>query len=579
MADQSKKRSKKRTVNPAEKEEIVKKKLTEFYSNEIFKDQTLKKSFNTETAIFLGAGAFGHVFLVTAKKDVTFDDLEAITISLGKDEKHEFLNQVEALKAPNKSDVVLRKNQGVAMKCETAFLFQVENFPITPKNLPDADPERFSVYKEYNTLNNIFSRFGYKDTRGFTRPYAFGHLGDYTYMHIESSKKTKMYGFHFLMFEICGPDMEDMMEICSYNCRQNEQRLSTRTVFMVGDQFLSRMQCIQDTSLGLTHNDLKCDQLMTGKAENGNTIYLIDYGLVSKYKETWTSTLVAPLGNRRWAPRSNHQMAPRTPLCEIESSCYVLLRLLKNHFPWDGMFDRQMMKLQELKDRGEEDMTVKTGDEVLYEEKQYLWFFLKKESGKKLGHMPEDVEQEIEKYKDFFEERNDKWGDGGSQMKDLMVDMAKMGDSSYCGFVEKKIDFADVNYIGIRKHLLNIFDLSMYAHNLETAGLTGLTKLNVENFFKENKEKKHQRTECGRPVYYYFPEGEHHCYFEWFCRSKDFWENKPEYWHKLLANRDELADMLKRRQAGQKSPAAPASPAAAAGPDATTPTTPTPEKK
>ncbi|PAA61474.1 hypothetical protein BOX15_Mlig000271g1, partial [Macrostomum lignano] len=506
VSQTTKKSLRKRIINADKKEDVVRQRLTEFYCHELMKDVLLRSHFHTDSVALVGAGAFGQVFQILAKKDITYGELEAITTALTKEEKHDYLNKVTPIRFPNRSEIAIKRSSTVALKCETAFNFQLENFPVNPKSLPDAITENFTLFKEYNTLCSIFKRFGFKDTRGFTKPYAFGRLGDYSFTSFKGSTRTKHFGFHFLLLELCGPDLEDMLEVCSHNCRQNDQRLSTRTVFLIGDQFISRLQCLQEPSIGLSHNDLKCDQLMSGRGENINTIFLIDYGLVTKYKEAWgTTAAVPPMGNRRWAPRSNHQMACRTPLCEIESACYVLLRLLKNHFPWDGMFDKQVMKLQELKDRGEEDILTKTGDQVLYEEKQFLWMYLKKMSGRKVMRMKDDIEQEIDKFKDFFDERNDKWGDGGTQMQELMVDLAKMGDPIYCSFTERKLDFADVNYIGIRKHLLSIFDLSMYASSINSTLLTRVTKKQVEDFFQANIERKEQRTETGRPVYYYFP--------------------------------------------------------------------------
>jgi serine/threonine protein kinase len=80
--------------------------------------------------------------------------------------------------------------------------------------------------------------------------------------------------------EILGPDLEFLFEKCG-------RKLSIRAVLYLAIQMIERVKYIHEKNL--IHRDLKPENFLIGYDDNiKNKIYLIDFGLCSKYRSAST---------------------------------------------------------------------------------------------------------------------------------------------------------------------------------------------------------------------------------------------------------------------------------------------------
>lgn len=119
---------------------------------------------------------------------------------------------------------------------------------------------------------------------GIPRVYWFGEEGDYM----------------VLVFEILGPSLEDVFNYC-------DRRFSLKTILLIADQALSRMERIHRRFL---HRDVKPDNLLLGTGRQGNILYTIDFGLAKEFSDDERHRGFQGLpfgGTTRYASINNHK--------------------------------------------------------------------------------------------------------------------------------------------------------------------------------------------------------------------------------------------------------------------------------
>lgn len=103
--------------------------------------------------------------------------------------------------------------------------------------------------------------------------------------------------------DLLGPSLEDLFNYCG-------RKFQLKTVLMIADQILSRIEFFH--SKNFLHRDLKPDNFVIGFDQNSNRIYIIDYGLAKKYRDSIKGTHIpykenkTLTGTARYASLNTH---------------------------------------------------------------------------------------------------------------------------------------------------------------------------------------------------------------------------------------------------------------------------------
>jgi len=95
-------------------------------------------------------------------------------------------------------------------------------------------------------------------------------------------------------------------------------------------------------SKNYVHRDIKPDNFCIGSTDT-HTIYLIDFGLATKYKNSKTGEHYlnechnSLTGTARFASLCAHKGETQTRKDDLEGLGYVLLYFLKGSLPWQGL--------------------------------------------------------------------------------------------------------------------------------------------------------------------------------------------------------------------------------------------------
>ncbi|MED6134178.1 Casein kinase 1-like protein 2 [Stylosanthes scabra] len=123
---------------------------------------------------------------------------------------------------------------------------------------------------------------------------------------------VKWYGvegeYNVLVMDLLGPSLEDLFNFCS-------RKLSLKTVLMLADQMINRVEFV----------------------------YIIDFGLAKKYRDTSTHQHIPYRENKnltgtaRYASMNTHLGIEQSRRDDLESLGYVLMYFLRGSLPWQGL--------------------------------------------------------------------------------------------------------------------------------------------------------------------------------------------------------------------------------------------------
>lgn len=141
--------------------------------------------------------------------------------------------------------------------------------------------------------------------------------------------------YNILIFQYFDDCLEDLFVQC-------RRRFSVKTVVQIALQLLDILEHLHGE--GYIHRDLKPENLMFDMRTK--KIYLIDYGLVKRYRDPATHQHISYNENKhltgtpRYASINNHLGIQCSRRDDLESMDYILMYLLRGSLPWQGLRGR-----------------------------------------------------------------------------------------------------------------------------------------------------------------------------------------------------------------------------------------------
>jgi len=140
--------------------------------------------------------------------------------------------------------------------------------------------------------------------------------------------------YNVLVMDLLGPSLEDLFNFCS-------RRFTIKTVLMLADQMIGRVEYIHTKNF--IHRDIKPDNFLMGIGRHCNKLYLIDYGLAKKFRDSRTRHHIPYredknlTGTARYASINAHLGIEQSRRDDMESLGYVLMYFNRGSLPWQGL--------------------------------------------------------------------------------------------------------------------------------------------------------------------------------------------------------------------------------------------------
>lgn len=114
-----------------------------------------------------------------------------------------------------------------------------------------------------------------------------------------------------------------------------------KTVLMLADQMISRTEWVHNKNF--IHRDIKPDNFLMGIGRHCNKVFLVDFGLAKKYRDSRSRQHIAYredknlTGTARYASVNAHIGIEQSRRDDMEGLGYVLMYFNRSTLPWQGL--------------------------------------------------------------------------------------------------------------------------------------------------------------------------------------------------------------------------------------------------
>jgi len=165
--------------------------------------------------------------------------------------------------------------------------------------------------------------------------------------------KVHWYGMegdiYVMVLDLLGPSLEDLFNFCS-------NRLSLKTVLMLGDQMLDRIEFVH--ARNFLHRDIKPENFLMGLGAKEKQLHVIDFGLAKKYRDGKAGLHIpfkenrSLVGTARYASINTHLGSEQGRRDDLETIGYVMMYFNRGNLPWQGLKgDTKAEKYRKIMDR------------------------------------------------------------------------------------------------------------------------------------------------------------------------------------------------------------------------------------
>lgn len=145
---------------------------------------------------------------------------------------------------------------------------------------------------------------------------------------------TNFSQLNFMVTDMLGPNLEDLFTLCN-------RKFSLKTVLMIAEGALGLIEYIHEKSI--IHRDIKPENFLVGINNNSHLLFIIDFGLSQKYRDSNTHSHITfkenrPLvGTARYMSLNNHLGIEASRRDDLESLGYMLIYFMNGSLPWQGI--------------------------------------------------------------------------------------------------------------------------------------------------------------------------------------------------------------------------------------------------